>query len=328
MSISAVIRGIGHAVPEKVLTNHDLEKLVETNDEWIVQRTGIRERRITGPDEGAADLATTAALMAMDRAGIKPEEIDLVVVGTVTSDEVFPSCACIVQDRIGAKNAGAMDVGAACAGFIYAVETAAGLICGGRMKTILVIGVDVLTKLLDWTDRGTCILFGDGAGAVIMQASDEPNVGVLSTALCSLGAGAKHIHLKAGGSRYPHSQPLPEGMSPYIFMNGAETFRFAVGAISDACEKALAIAGLDSEDIDLYIPHQANIRIIQAAAERLGLPPEKVFINIDKFGNTSAGSVPIGMSEAWEQGLLEPGRVILTVGFGAGLVWGANLIRF
>jgi 3-oxoacyl-[acyl-carrier-protein] synthase-3 len=328
MSRSAAIRGIGHAVPEKILTNADLEALVDTNDEWIVQRTGIRERRICGPNEGAADLAAGAGRAALERAGIPPEDVDMIIVGTVTADDVFPSCACVVQELLGCVNAGAMDVGAACAGFIYAAEVGATLIAADRCHTVLVIGVDVLTKLLDWTDRSTCILFGDGAGAIVMQSEDLPGRGILNTVLSSKGSGSRLIRLTAGGSAIPHHKALPSGESPYIFMNGSETFRFAVGAIGDACERVIREAGLEPEDVDLYVPHQANIRIIESAAERLGMPMEKVFINIEKYGNTSAASVPIGLSEAWEQGLLTEGKLVLTVGFGAGLVWGANLIRF
>ncbi|MBS1715654.1 MAG: ketoacyl-ACP synthase III [Armatimonadetes bacterium] len=319
---------MGHAVPDRVLTNADLEKMVETSDEWIVQRTGIKERRVCGPDETAATLGTTAALEALERAGTRPDEVDLVVCGTVTGDYHFPSTSCLIQDAIGASRAGAMDVGAACAGFIYALDVAASMIESGRLKTAVVVGVDVLTKYVDWTDRSTCVLFGDGAGAVVMKAHEDSDRGLLQTVLLSDGSGAKHIVCELGGSRYPVGAPWSEGKQCKIDMNGAEVYRFAVNAMGDACCRALDLAGMETSDIDLFVPHQANLRIIQSAQKRLGLPDEKVFVNVQKFGNTSGGSIPLGLYEAEQEGRLKRGDVVMTVGFGAGLVWGANLIKW
>lgn len=324
----AVIAGIGHAVPDKVLSNADLEKLVETNDEWIVQRTGIRERRICADGEGTSTLAAQAARNALANAQTDPMDVDLVVVGTVTGDFPFPSTSCLVQESLGAKNAGALDVGAACAGFIYSLSVAAAMVEAGHVRNALVIGADALTKFVDWTDRGTCILFGDGAGAVLLRGEEDTDRGLITTVLLADGSGAKHIELAVGGSRHAACDPASQGYSPHIFMAGSEVYRFAVQAMGDACCRALEQAGMTTDQIDLFVPHQANLRIIESAAKRLKLPPEKVFLNVDRYGNTSGGSIPLGLSEAAEQGLLKPGKVVMTVGFGAGLVWGANLIRW
>jgi len=326
--VRAVIQGIGHCVPEGVLTNADLEKLVDTNDEWIVQRTGIRERRITSESETTSTLAIGAAQKALANSGITAEELDLVLVGTVTGDMMFPSVSCLLQDAIGAKNAGAMDIGAACAGFIYSLSVAAAMVESGQKKTVLVVGADALTKFVDWTDRSTCVLFGDGAGAVVVRGEENTDRGVIKTVLLSDGSGAKFIHNQLGGSKYPIQHEYSSKASRYIYMAGSDVYRFAVVAMGDACCRALSEAGLKSDDVDLFVPHQANLRIIESAAHRINLPPEKVFINVEKFGNTSGGSIPIGLSEAVEQGRLKKGMLVMTVGFGAGLVWGANLIRW
>lgn len=328
MAVRAVIRGLGRAVPEKVLTNQDLEKMVETSHDWIVQRTGIVERRIATEFETSSTLATEASAEAIRAAGIDPPQIDLVICATVTGDMPFPSTSCLVQDRIGAKNAGAFDVGAACAGFIYATALASGMIESGQCKTCLVIGVDTLTKLVDWKDRSTCVLFGDGAGAAIISAESETERGVMKTVLLSDGSGAKHIELAYGGSLYPLCCPPPSEVRRTIYMAGAEVYRFAVKAMGDACCRVLELAGMDASEIDLFVPHQANLRIIESAAKRLHLPPEKVFVNVHKYGNTSGGSIPIALYEAEKEGRLKRGDVVMTVGFGAGLVWGANLIRW
>jgi 3-oxoacyl-[acyl-carrier-protein] synthase III len=324
----AVVHGVGMAVPDRVMTNDDLAKIVETSDEWIAQRTGIRERRVAGPKDTASTLSVTASRQALAMAGIAAEEIDMVVCGTVTGDMAFPSTSCLVQAEIGAKNAGAFDVGAACAGFIYSTAVAASMIESGAVKTALVIGVDVLTKFVDWTDRSTCVLFGDGAGAVILRADSGTDRGVMKTVMLADGTGGPHITSELGGSRFPIGAPESEGRRRTIYMNGTEVYRFAVGAIGDACCRVLDLAGLTPEDIDLFVPHQANLRIIQSAQKRLDLPDEKVLVNVDKYGNTSGGSIPIGLYEAQATGRLKPGNVVMTVGFGAGLVWGANLIRW
>lgn len=324
----AVVHGVGMGVPERVMTNDDLAKIVETSDEWIAQRTGIRERRVAGPDDTASTLSVTASRQALEAAKISPEEIDMVVCGTVTGDMAFPSTSCLVQAEIGAKNAGAFDVGAACAGFIYSTAVASSMIESGAVKNALVIGVDVLTKFVDWTDRSTCVLFGDGAGAVVLRGETGTERGVLKTVMLADGSGGPHITSELGGSRYPLGAPESEGRRRTIYMNGAEVYRFAVGAIGDACCRVLDQAGMTPEDIGLFVPHQANLRIIQSAQKRLGLPDEKVLVNVDKYGNTSGGSIPIGLYEAQATGRLKPGDVVMTVGFGAGLVWGANLIRW
>ena len=329
MSRSAIVRSIGHAVPTKVLTNADLEKLVDTSDEWIVQRTGIRERRVCdGPVECTGWLALKASQEAITRAGIDPLDIGLVLCGTVSGDYIWPSTACMVQDQVGAKNAGAFDVSAACAGFIYALSNAAAMIVSGQVDNALVIGVDSLSRQVDWTDRTTCILFGDGAGAVVLSAEENTDRGLLGTVLMSDGSGSKYICIDVGGSRYPFGSPQAVGKKEKITMQGAEVYRFAVQAMGDACLKVLDKIGMTSDDIDLFVPHQANLRIIESAAKRLGLPPEKVFLNVEKYGNTSAGSIPLGLYEAEQEGRLKRGMTVLTVGFGAGLVWGANVIRW
>jgi 3-oxoacyl-[acyl-carrier-protein] synthase-3 len=310
------------------MTNDDFSKIVDTNDEWIQQRTGIKQRRVCGQDEAASDLAYEASVLALKDAGIGADEIDLIVVGTVTGDHPFPSTSCLIQEKLGAKNAGAFDVGAACAGFIYSVDTAAAMIESGRYKRVLVVGVDVLTKFMDWNDRATCVLFGDGAGAVVMEGHEGSDHGLIKTVLLANGEGACHITLETGGSRYPQDREWSEDKNPHIYMNGREVYRFAVGAMGDACMKVLELAEMNTSDIDLFVPHQANSRIITAAAERLELPEERVFINVQDYGNTSGGSIPIALAEAVEQGRLKKGMVVMTVGFGAGLVWGANLIRW
>jgi 3-oxoacyl-[acyl-carrier-protein] synthase-3 len=325
----AVVTGIGHGLPPTVLTNADLEKIVDTNDEWIVQRTGIKERRVCrAPEEGSGSLAVLAAREAMERSGLSPKDLDLILCGTVSGDYPWPSTACFVQDQLGAKDAGAFDVSAACAGFIYAVANASGMIEAGRARNCLVIGVDCLSKQVDWTDRTTCVLFGDGAGALVLQGEDNTDRGVIETVLRSDGSGARFICIEVGGSKYPFGAEHSAGKKEKITMAGAETFRFAVNAMGDACLSVLEKAGMTADQVDLFVPHQANLRIIEKAAERIGLPREKVFLNVQKYGNTSAGSVPLGLYEAEMEGRLKPGMIVLTVGFGAGLVWGANLIRW
>jgi 3-oxoacyl-[acyl-carrier-protein] synthase-3 len=324
----AVIQGIGHAVPDKVLSNADLERIVETNDQWIVQRTGIKERRISTPEETTSVLATRAAREALESSGTNPDEIDVIVCGTVTGDMIFPATSCLVQSAIGAKRAGAFDVGAACAGFIYSLSTASAMIEAGHAETALVIGADTLTKFVDWTDRATCVLFGDGAGAVILRAKTNTDRGVIKTVLLADGGGACHIDVEVGGSRYPVTGDDWQNHRAAIYMAGAEVYRFAVNAMGDACCRALDEAGMAAEDVDLFVPHQANLRIIESAAKRLKLPPEKVFINVDRYGNTSGGSIPLGLYEAVHTGRLKEGMIVMTVGFGAGLVWGANLIKW
>jgi 3-oxoacyl-[acyl-carrier-protein] synthase-3 len=326
--MNSVVQGIGIGLPEGRLTNSDLERMVETSDEWIVQRTGIKERRIAADHETTSHFATIALNNALEDAGVDPKDLDLIIVGTVTGDMPFPSVSCLVQEAVGATNAGAMDVGAACAGFIYSLATAHGMIVSGHAKLVAVVGADALTKFVDFTDRQTCVLFGDGAGAVILRAEENTDRGLIATSLRSDGSGAKFIHNQYGGSRFPMSRGFEDGASPYIYMAGKETYRFAVKAMGDACCEVLKKAGLSSDQVDLFVPHQANERIIDSATERIGLRPERVYKNVDRFGNMSGASIPVALYEAVQDGRLQEGMVVMTVGFGAGLVWGANLIRW
>lgn len=323
----AVVTGIGHAVPSKIVTNDDIAKLVDTSDEWIQQRTGIRERRICD-GETTSSLAVEAGREAMERAGVGPEDIDLIAVGTVTGDMLFPSTSCLVQDALGIQGAGAFDLGAACAGFIYTLSAAGAMVEAGRSRRALVIGVDTLSKVVDWSDRSTCVLFGDGAGAVVLEPRENTDRGLIDTVLLSDGSGAKHINIEVGGTLHPVCRPGWEQHRATVYMAGAEVYRFAVTAMGDACCRLLDQVGMTSEDIDLFVPHQANLRIINSAAERLQLPDEKVYVNVHKYGNTSGGSIPLALYEAVQDGRLREGMLVMTVGFGAGLVWGANLIRW
>lgn len=319
------IIGTGKYVPEKILTNSDLEKIVETNDEWIVSRTGIRERHIAAPHEATSDLAYEAALKALDSAGMKAEDLDLIIIATVTPDSSFPSTACILQDKLGAKGAAAFDLSAACSGFVYSLATAVGFIQNGMYNNALIIGADTLSRITDYTDRNTCVLFGDGAGAVIIGEVPEGR-GFQSFDLGAEGSGGNLLKLEAGGSRLPASQQTVEDKKHFIYMNGREVFKFAVRVMGSATERVLTKAGLGKEDIDLFVPHQANIRIIQSAMQRLDLPPEKCVINVDKYANTSATSIPLALVEAAEEGRMKEGDTVLMVGFGGGLTWGASVL--
>ncbi|MCH8274278.1 MAG: ketoacyl-ACP synthase III [Armatimonadetes bacterium] len=315
------------SVPEKVLTNQDLERMVNTSDEWIRSRTGVSERHISEPHQSASYFAIRAAQEALDRAGVPAESLDIICVATVTADHLFPGTASLVQEAIGAKNAGAFDLGAACAGFIYGCEIVGSMIQNGTVERALLIPVDVLTKFVNWEDRSTCILFGDGGGAIYMEAGDGER-GLIAGVMRSDGSGAKHITIDMGGSRYPFCSPESKGRINKIYMAGPEVYRFAVAAMGESCRAVLKKAGMSVDDVDLFVPHQANLRIITAASDRLGLPREKVYIHIEKYGNMAAGSIPIALYEAEREGRLKKGDVLMTVGFGAGLVWGANLIRW
>ncbi len=324
---SAGILGAGMAVPDRVLTNADLEKLVDTSDEWITTRTGIKERRVTGPEESTGSLGTMAARKALEDARIAPEDLDLIICATTTGNHPWPATACLIQSGLGASRAAAFDISAACSGFTYALAAGASLIESGAMRRVLVIGADTLTKQLDWTDRNTCILFGDGAGAVVLGPC-APGEGVLASALGADGRGFEQIWIPCGGTIEPHSPNIREGHERQIHMRGAEVFKFAVRIMGEVSLEALCRAGLSSRDVSLFIPHQANIRIINAAAERMALAPEQVFVNVEKYGNTSAGSIPIALAEAMHAGRIRRGDVIVFVGFGAGLTWGANVVRW
>jgi len=322
----AAITGWGKAVPDRILTNQDLETMVETSDEWIMSRTGIRERRIVGRDDSTTSLATAAARAALAQAGRTPDEIDLIIVGTATPDDFLVSQACMVQAELGGAG-GAFDVGAACAGFVTALSVGSQFVNAGVYRRVLVIGVDTLTRFVDYTDRSTCVLFGDGAGAVVIEAGEEPR-GLLSTVLGADGAGHKHLYVPGWGGLVPESAELFPEYRPYLQMNGKEVFRFAVQVMGDAAATAVKKVGLKFDDIDMLIPHQANLRIIDAAARRLALPREKVWINVDRYGNTSAASVPIALAEAADAGALSEGKHVVLVAFGAGLAWAASVIRW
>lgn len=317
--------GTGKYVPERILTNQDMEKMMDTNDEWIVSRTGIRERHIAAPEQATSDLAFEAAKAAAASAGIKHEDIELIIVATVTPDSAFPSTACILQDKLGAKGAAAFDLSAACSGFVYGLATATSLIQTGMYNNALVIGADCLSRITDYTDRNTSVLFGDGAGAVILGEVPEGR-GFKSFDLGAEGAGGPLLNLQAGGSRLPASEETVANKQHYIYMNGREVFKFAVRVMGTATIDVLEKAGLGKEDVDLFIPHQANIRIIQSAMQRLELPEEKVVINVDKYANTSAASIPLALVEAAEEGRMKPGDKVLMVGFGGGLTWGASVL--
>ena len=319
------ILGTGKYVPEKILTNSDLEKMVDTNDEWIVSRTGIKERHIAASDQATSDLAYEAAIKALESAGMKAEELDLIIVATVTPDSMFPSTACILQDKLGAKKAAAFDLSAACSGFVYSLATATNFIKTGMYNNALIIGADCLSRITDYTDRNTCVLFGDGAGAVVIGEVPQGR-GFLSFDLGAEGAGGHLLTIAAGGSREPASCDTVSAKRHFIQMSGSEVFKFAVRIMGSATEAVLAKAGKTKEDIDLFVPHQANIRIIQSAMNRLDLPPEKVIINVDKYANTSAASIPLALVEAAEQGRMKEGDTVLMVGFGGGLTWGASVL--
>jgi len=324
---SAQITGWGYAVPGKVVTNDDLARTLDTSDEWIQTRTGIRQRYIATPKETTFTLALKAARQALEVADFDPARLDLVIVATVTPDYSFPSTACLIQDALGARTAGAFDLSAGCSGFIYGLAIATQFIKAGTYKTILVIGAETLSRIIDWKDRSTCVLFGDGAGAVVLQASDEPG-GVLSTILGADGSGGDLLQLPGGGSRHPTSvETLAAGMH-YARMDGNAVFRFATRIMGEVAAQAAGQAGLSLEQISLLIPHQANIRIIETAAKRLKLPPERVFTNLDRYGNTSAASIPIALCEAVESGRVQPGDHLILVAFGAGLTWAAATVRW
>ena len=323
----AHITGWGMAVPERKITNKELAEMVDTTDEWIVSRTGIRERRVACDDETTASLATEASLRALAVANLHPADLDLIIVSTSSPEHIFPATACIVQDQIGASKAGAFDLSAACTGFIYALNIGAQAIRADSLENVLVIGSETLSRMVNWKDRNTCILFGDGAGAFVLQGSDEPG-GVLSAVMRSDGSGGDLLNLPAGGSRMPASlYTVNEGLH-YIHMNGREVFRFATRVMAQATQEAVAAANLTMDDIQLFIPHQANQRIIEAAARGLDISLDRVMINLDRYGNTSTASIPIATVEAIELGRVKPGDRLVFVAFGAGLTWGSAVAQW
>ncbi len=324
---SVVILGTGHSLPTKVLTNHDLEKMVDTSDEWIASRTGIRERRVARSDEALSKFATQSAVRALEMAGVSAGEIDLIVCGTVTPDMPIPATACFVQAQLGTGKCVAFDLSAGCSGFLYALSVAQHFVAAGQAEKALVIGGEVLSKFVDWTDRSTCVIFADGAGSVVLGQGEE-SYGILAQTLESDGTHAEFIHVPAGGSRSPASETtVREGMH-YIKMRGSETYKLAVRSLYDVCKKVIADAGLTVEDIDLFVPHQANLRILNAVGSRLGLDPGRTYVNIDRIGNTSAASIPIALDECVRQGKVKRGDHVLLAAFGAGLTWGASLVRW
>ena len=318
--------GMGSALPQRLVPNAELERIVDTTDEWIFSRTGIRARRFAGEGETAASLAADAARRALESAGIDAAAVDLTVVATISGDQPLPSTASFVQEKLGISGA-AFDLAAACAGFIYGTEVASAQIATGGAETALVVGTEDLSRFLDFNDRTTCVLFGDGAGAAVLRPSDEP--GVIGSILENQGRHAHLLEIPAGGSREPASAETVERQDHTIRMkDGREVFKRAVTGMADASARLLEKAGVAADEVALVVPHQANLRIIQSVAQRLGVPMDRVYVDIESVGNTSAASVPVAMDHAWREGRLEPGDVVLTVAFGAGLAWGANLLRW
>ena len=325
---SARITGWGFFAPERVLTNADFEGLVETSDEWIRTRTGIRERRVAGPHESTATLAAVAARRALAVAGLAPDAIDAILVATVTGDFQFPSTAALVKGAVGASRAAAMDLGAACSGFIYAYTAAHAYITSGMWRNVLVVGAEVLSRFVDYADRGTCVLFGDGAGAVVVSATDEQGGGLLGFELTTDPDGAYSLWVPAGGACNPTTGSSLEGRGHLLRMDGRETYRYATRTMASSALTAIQRAGLTPDDISLFVPHQANIRIIESVAKTLGLPEERVYVNVDRYGNTSAASVPIALAEAVGEGRVRPGDRIVAVAFGAGFTSAAAVIEW
>ena len=325
--LRAKITGTGSYVPEKVLSNSDIEKIVDTSDEWIVERTGIKERRVANENTYTSDLAVEAAQKALKAAGVKPKEIDLIVVATVTGDMPLPSTACYVQSKLRAKNAAAFDVNAACSGFTFGLSVANAYVCSGMAKKVLLIGSEILSRFTDWEDRGTCILLGDGAGAVVVEQSDDDS-GIWSVDIFSDGTISDLLNIPGGGSMYPVSDETIKNRMHYLQMKGNETFKIAVRTLEQVVVDTLKKNKLKSSDISLLVPHQANQRIIQATAKRLNMSMDKVVVNLDKYGNTSAASIPIALDEAVKQGRIRDGDFIMLESFGGGLTWASALIKW
>ncbi len=328
MTIRAKITGVGHYVPSRVLSNKDLEKIVETTDEWITSRTGIQERRILGEGKGSSYMGALAAKVALENARVAPEDLELIVVATVTPDMFFPSTACLIQQEIGAINAWGVDVNGACTGFLYATAMAAQFIESGRYKKVLVVGSDKMSAITDYTDRNTCILFGDAAGAILLEPTRNADEGILDYILKSDGSGQNFLYMKGGGSLHPASHETVDKKMHYIYQDGRAVFKFAVTGMADITEEIVKKHKISSDQIKLFIPHQANLRIMDAAAKRLKLPPEKVLINIEKYGNTTAATIPLGLSEAYYDNKIRKGDLLVFAAFGAGFTWGSMLVRW
>ena len=320
------ITGIGTNVPDRVMTNDELSYMVDTSDEWIVVRTGIRERRVAAENEALSDIALPAARAALAAAGVRGEELDLVIVATVTPDMTFPATAALVANELGSSEAAAYDLSAGCTGFMYAVAQAYGMLAGGVCRRALVVGGDLLSKIVDWSDRTTCIVFGDGAGAVVLERVESG--GFMGFELGADGSGGMQLYLPAGGSRAPTSEETVARHEHYVHMNGREVFKFATRVLVSSAEKLLDQLGLTVDDIDLYVPHQANVRIIKHAVERLGIPEEKVVVNVDRYGNTSSGSIPLALADAVRDRRVKRGDIVLMTGMGAGLTWGSGVMEW
>ncbi len=325
--VAISITGIGAYAPNRVMTNDELAQIVDTSDEWIVDRTGIRERRIAEPEQAMSDLARPAAELALEQAGVAAKDLDLIIVATVTPDMAFPSTGAILADQLGAPDAAAYDLSAGCTGFMYALAQAYGMLAGGLSDRALVVGGDVLSKIMDWTDRRTCVLFGDGAGAVMLERVDDGG-GFLGFELGADGSGGPQLYMPGGGSRAPASAETVAERMHYAKMNGREVFKFATRVLVSSAAKVLEECGRDVDDVDVYVPHQANVRIIDHASRKLGIPDEKVVVNVDRYGNTSSGSIPLALADAQAEGRLEQGRLVLMTGMGAGLTWGSGLIEW
>jgi len=320
------IAGTGRFLPERVMTNHEMEALVDTSDEWIRTRTGIGERRIADKDTGTADMGARAAMKALEEADVAPDELDLILVSTATPDRLLPSTACEVQAILGATRAGAYDFATACSGFLYGLSMATGHIAAGQAEKVLVVAAEKMSSIVDWGDRTTCVLFGDGAGAAVVEPAEDGR-GILSSFMRSDGTLADLLHRPAGGARIPIDLAVLDERNHLVRMAGKEIFKSAVRSMAEAADQALQRAGVRAEEIDLLVPHQANIRIIEATAKYAGIPMEKVFVNVDRYGNMSSASVPVALDEAREQGRLGEGALALMVAFGAGLTWAANVVR-
>ncbi len=318
------ITGLGCHVPERVVTNDDLAQLVDTSDEWIRTRTGIRERRFAAPDEALSDLALPAARSALEQAGVSGRDLDLIIVATVTADMAFPSTAALLADQLGADEAGAFDLAAGCTGFMYALAQAFGMVASGLVGRVLVVGGDVLSKVVNFADRSTCVLFGDGAGAVVVESVAEG--GFLGFELGADGAGGVDLQLPAGGSRTPASADTVARGQHYVQMNGRQVFKFATRVLVSSAESVLARCGLSTEDVDVYVPHQANVRIIDHAVAKLGIPEDRVVVNVDRYGNTSSASIPLALADAVAEGRVHRGDTVLMTGMGAGLTWGSAVL--
>lgn len=326
-NICAGILGMGYYVPERVMTNFDLEKIVDTSNEWIIERTGIECRHIAAPEEATSDLALLASQKALTDAGVLPEDIECIIVATESPDTKFPSTACLLQDKLGAKKAAAFDLAAGCSGFAYALTVANSLVVSGLYRRVLIVGAETLSRIMNWQDRNTCVLFGDGAGAAVV-GEVPAGFGIQASIMGADGSGGKYLIQPAGGSRRPASADTVAAGEHFIHMDGSEVFKFAVRIMGSAGRAVIEKAGMTTDDIDLVIPHQANIRIITAAAKRLNLPLSKIYANVAKYGNTSAASIPIALCEARDKGMLHQGDNILLVGFGAGLTWASLIMKW